>query len=88
MENNETRYILIFRSYNQAMLLYDKLLKRGCNVELISTPCKLSKGCSQSLSFGKENVKEVIEEAKNNKIEISNIYKVVRKGKTYNYIHI
>ncbi len=88
MENNESRYILVFKSYNQAMLLYKKLLQRGCNVELVSTPCRISRGCSQSLVFTAEDIKETIEEAKNNKVEISGVYRKIKNGNAYNYIHI
>lgn len=84
----ENRYLLVFKSYNQAMLLYNKLLKKECNVELISTPCRLSRGCSQSIVFIAEDTKEVIEEAKNNNIEISGVYRIIKNGRTYRYIHI
>ncbi|WML35830.1 DUF3343 domain-containing protein [Clostridium sp. OS1-26] len=63
MEDNESKYLLIFKSYNQAMLLYNELLKRDCDVELVSTPCRLSKGCSQSIVFKTKDAKKVIEEA-------------------------
>lgn len=88
MENNESRYILVLKSYNQATLLYKRLLERGCNVELVSTPCRISKGCSQSLMFRAEDTKVIIEEAKNNNVEISGIYRRNKKGNTYSYTHI
>lgn len=88
MGNDESSYILIFKSYNQAILLYNKLLKKGCNVELVSTPCRISKGCSQSLVFIAEDIKKIIEEVKNNKVTINGIYKRIEKGNSYSYIHI
>jgi hypothetical protein len=88
MENSKISYILIFKSYNQAILLYNKLLEKGCNVELVSTPCRISKGCSQSVVFVAEDTKEIIEEIKESKVTINGIYKRIQKGNSYSYTHI
>lgn len=88
MEENEFKYLLIFESYNQAILLYNELLKRECNVELISTPCRISRGCSQSIVFTKEDIKKIKEEAKRNKVIIRDIYKMTNRNGTYEYAHI
>lgn len=88
MEENEFKYLLIFESYNQAILLYNELLKRGCNVELVSTPCRISRGCSQSIVFTKEDIKKIKEEAKRNKVIIRDIYKRINRNGTYEYTRI
>lgn len=51
LETNEDKYLMVIQSHNQATLLYNELLKRKCKVELISTPNRLSKGCSKSIIF-------------------------------------
>lgn len=88
MEVSEDRYMLVFESYNQAILLYRKLLEKKCIVELISTPCRISRGCSQSVVFTVEETKVVIEEAKKNNIVVRGIYKIVTINGVKNYIHI
>ncbi|MTK13371.1 MAG: DUF3343 domain-containing protein [Clostridiaceae bacterium] len=88
METHEERYLLVFESYNQAMLLYNELLKKECKVELVSTPCRVSRGCSQSIVFTATDIKKVIEEIKKNKVIIKGIYKIVKNNGFNEYVHI
>ena len=88
MSQGDGRYILAFRSYNQAMLIYHKLLGSGCNIELVSTPCRVSRGCSQSILFRPEDVKKIIEIAKNSRVAIKGIYKIIDNNGKKEYIHI
>jgi len=88
VETNEKNYLMVVESHNQATLLYNELLKRKCKVELISTPNKLSKGCSRSIIFNVEDVKIVIEEGKKSKARITGIYKIVTNVNGIDYIDI
>jgi hypothetical protein len=84
----EEEYILVFATHNHAVLLYRRLAKLGCHVELISTPCRLSAGCTQSLKF-KENYFNLVKEeiAKSNVIT-RGIYKVCSRGNKINYVPV
>jgi hypothetical protein len=70
------------------MLLYNKLLETKCKVELISTPCRLSRGCSQSIVFLGEDSSKVIESIKVSKVVIKGVYKMVEKNNRMEYLHI
>jgi hypothetical protein len=88
MELDNASYLLVFESYNQAMLLYNKILQRKCKVELVSTPCRLSRGCSQSIVFLGDDTTVVIEELKKSNIVIRGVYKIVNKNDKIEYVHI
>lgn len=88
MDTHEDKYLMVISSHNHATLLYNELLKRNCKVELISTPNKLSKGCSRSIIFTGEDVKIVIEEGKRINAKITGIYKIVSNGNNIDYISI
>lgn len=88
MLDYENKFLIVFKSYNQAMLLFSELKKEKCNVNLISTPCGLSKGCSHSIVFDIGDTKTVIDAIKNNNIKSISIYKIVKKNNKINYIPI
>lgn len=88
MITHDEQYILVFKSYNQAMMLYNDLLKKECNIELVSTPCRISRGCSQSILFTSSDIKKVIETTQNNKVKIKGIYRIVQSNDSINYVHI
>jgi hypothetical protein len=88
VEVYENQFLMVFSSYNQAMLLYNELEKSGCNVKLISTPCGLSRGCSQSIIFHIEDTRTVIDIVKNNNIKVSQIYKIVKKDNKLSYVPV
>lgn len=77
MEKKTSYYIIILRSYNQSTFLYKRMINKGCQVELISTPCKLDAGCSQCIRFEEVDKQCVKEEIKNTKMDIKGIYKVI-----------
>lgn len=81
-------YILVFESHNQAILLFNNLIKLGCKVELVTTPCDLSVGCSQALKFKDKDMSLINSEAKKNLIRINGIYLVQNKGKNIEYSKI
>ena len=81
-------YILVFESHNQAILLFNKLIKLGFKVELVTTPCDISAGCSQSLKFKEKDMHLINSEARRNSIRINGIYLVKKNGKTTEYTKI
>lgn len=84
----EEEYILVFATHNHAVLLYRRLAKMGYQVELISTPCKISAGCTQSIKF-KENYYNVVkEEAAKSNIITRGLYKICKKGSKTNYVPV
>jgi len=81
-------YILVFESHNQAILLFNKLIKLGFKVELVTTPCDLSVGCSQALKFKDRDMTLIISEAKKNLIRVNGIYLIKKTGKNPEYLKI
>jgi hypothetical protein len=73
----EEKYLMVFHSGNQAMLLYNALLKEGCRVKIVSTPCRLSRGCSQSIVFDASDSQKIVQVAKSHNIVAANVYKIV-----------
>jgi hypothetical protein len=84
----EDEYILVFATHNHAVFLYRKLSKLGYVVELISTPCKISAGCTQALKFKETYLNRIKEEVAINKIITRGIYKICPQGSKANYILI
>ena len=46
MKVEENEYLVVYPGHNTAALLYQRLLKKSCKIELVSTPIKISYGCS------------------------------------------
>lgn len=88
MQTNDTKYIVVIPSQNHAVFLYQKLLEKDANVELISTPNKLYKGCSSSIQFNSSDTILVLDMIKECKIVFQSIYKIINNGITADYIKI
>lgn len=86
MENNNNQYLLVFISNNYAVMVFNKLVKKGLSVELISTPCTISAGCSQSIRFEEKYLEKMKEELKLNRICIKGIYKIRKEEGKEDYI--
>lgn len=72
-------YIAVFVSKNHAVELHHILSRKGHNYELISTPCKISSGCSYSIKFNHlYSAKPITEAAKEYKKTVKDIYKIYR----------
>lgn len=84
----EEMYLMVFRSTNHAMLIYNQLLKMGCRVNLVSTPCSLSSGCSKSLVFNSTDFEKVAAAVKINNVVVAKIYKIVIKQGRRDYVPI
>jgi hypothetical protein len=87
--NEELKYILVLQSHNQGALLQSKLLAKGCAAELVSTPAKISEGCSQSIVFPLKDSQTVIEVVKDTKgVVVKGIYRIVNNGTAVEYVRI
>lgn len=85
MSIEETEYLIVYPGHNMALLLYKRLLKRSCNVELVSTPIKISYGCSQAVKF-KELYRDIInEEILKINIKPKGMYKIDKSGRLDKY---
>ena len=82
VEVNE--YLVVYAGHNMSALLYQKLLKK-CEVELVSTPVKVSYGCSQSIKFKEKDMAIVIAETGKMKIPPKGIYKIIKNKRLENY---
>lgn len=87
MNNTET-YIIVIKSYNYAVLLYKILKNKKYTVQIISTPCKISAGCSRAIRFYGKDIDIVKDEIKNNNIPIKGIYLEKTVNKTKKYVKI
>lgn len=85
MKKSNNEYIILFNSYNNAVFVYKKLIKKGYKVNLISTPCTISSGCSYSVKFSEEDLPIVKNEAERNNIKIKAVYKIVLQQNTIDY---
>ncbi|WPC41343.1 DUF3343 domain-containing protein [Clostridium sp. JS66] len=77
MKKDSGDYLMVFSSYSKALLIYNKLTKKGCKVNFISTPCEITLGCSYSIRFNEESFEIVKSELKNNSIKAKSVYKIV-----------
>ncbi|MFD3156129.1 DUF3343 domain-containing protein [Haloimpatiens sp. FM7330] len=76
-------FILVFRSTNHAVALYKKLKDIGMKVEIISTPCRISLGCSKSIKvYDESKIGEIENIAKANKIKMKRFFKVSKRKRT------
>ena len=81
----ENEYLVVYSVHNTAALLYQRLLKRLCKIVLISTPVKISYGCSQSIKFKETYIDIVIDEIAKIKIKPKGVYKIVKKTRFDTY---
>lgn len=88
MYNEQSQYLLVFASHNQAVFLFNKLLRKGYKVELVSTPCTLSAGCTQSIKFKEKDMQVIETEIKVGAMRVKGIYKVTKNGPKYTYIKV
>lgn len=88
MTLDRVEYLLVFISNNFATLVYSNLKKKDYNIELISTPCSISSGCSHSIRFPEEYLDEMKEQAEKNKLCVKGIYKISRVEDKIQYVPI
>ena len=81
----ENEYLVVYAGHNAAALLYQRLLRRLCKVELVSTPIRISYGCSQAIKFKEAYMDIVIEEIEKIKLKPKGTFKIIKKAKLENY---
>jgi len=85
MNAEENEYLIVYPGHNTATLLYQRLLKKSCSIELVSTPIKISYGCSLAIKFKEFYMDIVNDEILKISIKPKGIYRIVYKGKFENY---
>ena len=81
----ENEYLVVYPGHNVASLLYQKLLKRSCKVELVSTPGKISNGCSRAIKFKEVYMDIVRFEIEKIAAKPKGLYKIINKGQFHDY---
>lgn len=85
MKIEEAIYLVVYPGHNMSSLLYQKLLKRSCDVELMATPVKITYGCSQAVKFKEKDLQIVLTEASKLRIAPKGIYRIIKKGNLVSY---
>ncbi|MCB2306187.1 DUF3343 domain-containing protein [Clostridium estertheticum] len=85
MQVEDAEYLVVYPGHNTATLLYQRLLKKSCNVELVSTPIKISYGCSLSIKFKEIYIDIVNAEILKISIKPKGVYRIIRNPKFNNY---
>lgn len=83
--SNKTKCIIVFSSSSFSMRLYKILKEARYKVDLISTPCTLSAGCSRAVKVNKDDLDEIKELIKEKKIKIKAIYEKILNGRRFYY---
>lgn len=81
----ENEYLVVYPGHNIAVLLYQRLLRRLCKIELVTTPVKISYGCSQAIKFTEADMNIVTAEIQRIDVKPKGLYKIVRKGRFDDY---
>jgi hypothetical protein len=81
----ENEYLVVYAGHNAAALLYQRLLKKSCKIELVKAPVKISYGCSHAIKFKEVDMDMVTSESEMIKLKPKGIYKIVKKAKLENY---
>lgn len=71
---DKEKYIAVFECYSHTTLMYTKLYSRGIYVEMISTPSKISIGCTKAIVFYSEDIEKIQEEIRINYLSCKGIF--------------
>ena len=85
MKVEENEYLIVYPGHNIASLLYQRLLKKSCKVEIVSTPTKISYGCSKAIKFKEVYMNIINIEIEKIDIKPKGMYRIVKKGKFESY---
>lgn len=85
MTVEENEYLVVYPGHNIAALLYQRLLNKSCKIELVSTPVKISYGCSRAIKFKEAYMNIVIGEIAKITVKPKGIYKIIKTLKLENY---
>lgn len=78
-------YMMVFASYNSVVYLYERLVKKGYDVVIMNTPCKISSSCSQSIRFRSKNKEKVLKEADRINVIPRGLYRIIRENNLETY---
>ncbi|GFZ31019.1 hypothetical protein CSC2_15450 [Clostridium zeae] len=79
--------IIAFSSTSQSVNLYKILKNKKYNVVMIQTPCTISAGCARSIELKEKDLDAVVNEIKQNNLEIKGIYRRVLNDSTRRYYY-
>ncbi|MBU3181362.1 putative Se/S carrier-like protein [Clostridium psychrophilum] len=85
MNVEQDEYLVVYPGHNSATLLYQRLIKKSCNVELVSTPIIISYGCSLAIKFREIYMDIVNDEIIKINIKPKGMYKIIKKSKYDDY---
>ena len=85
MKVEESEYLVVYPGRNTTTLLYQRLVKKSCIVELVATPIKISYGCSLSIKFKEIYMNIVRDEVLKISIKPKGVYRIIKKAKFDNY---
>ncbi|MBU3114388.1 putative Se/S carrier-like protein [Clostridium lacusfryxellense] len=81
----ENEYLVVYPGHNTTTLLYQRLLKKSCNVELVSTPIKISYCCSMSIKFKEVYLDIINDEIFKINLRPKGVYRIIKNGRFDNY---
>ncbi|GKU23523.1 DUF3343 domain-containing protein [Clostridium folliculivorans] len=79
--------IIAFSSTSQSVNLYKILKNKKYNVVMIQTPCTISAGCARSIEIKEQDLEDIVNEIKQNNLEIKGIYRRVLNESTRRYYY-
>ena len=82
-EGNE--YLVVYPGHNITSLLYQRLKKKSCKVESVSTPTKIYSSCSHAIRFKETYMDIVMDEIEKINTKPKGVYRIVKKGKVEDY---
>ena len=81
-------YIIVLNSSSVGIHLYKILKDLSLDVDIISTPCTISAGCSRAIKVKEKDIEAAKNVINSSKIIIKGIYKKVYKGSSFYYLKI
>ena len=81
----ENEYLVVYPGHNIAAYLYQRLLKKHCKAEIVTTPTKIYYGCSQSIKFNEREMEIVMAEIKEMNSSPKGVFKIIKKGRLEYY---
>lgn len=88
MQQNQKEYLMVFTSNSRATYIYDRLLQKGCKVKLVSTPCKISAGCTQAIRFNEADAEIVNAETQKNNVIPTGVYQIIKLDQKVEYVSV
>ncbi|MBK1812972.1 DUF3343 domain-containing protein [Clostridium sp. YIM B02505] len=79
--------IIAFSSTSQSVNLYKILKNKKYNVVMIQTPCTISAGCARSIEIKEQDLNAIVNEIKQNKVDIQGIYRRSLNDSTRRYYY-